>query len=54
VLAWGYNGSGQLGTGTTADSSGPVQVTGLAGVTHVAAGFLSSFAVHTVPYLAGL
>src|SRR5206468_1076785 len=47
VLAWGFNASGQLGNGTTAQVGGPGPVIGLTGVTYVAAGFLSSFAVHT-------
>ncbi len=57
VLAWGYNGFGQLGDGSTASSAGPVQVTGLTGVTQVAAGSESGYAVHvplpTVPDLTG-
>jgi len=48
VLAWGFNSFGQLGNGTTAQVGGPGPVTGLTGATYVAAGFLSSFAVHTV------
>jgi alpha-tubulin suppressor-like RCC1 family protein len=49
ALAWGSNGSGQLGNGTTSDPAGPVQVTGLANATQVAAGGRFSLAVHTVP-----
>jgi len=36
VWAWGYNGSGELGDGTTTDRSMPVQVPGLTGVTAIA------------------
>ena len=53
ALAWGSNGSGQLGNGTTTDPAGPVQVTGLANATQVAGGERFSLAVHTVPYLLG-
>ena len=55
VLAWGSNQGGQLGIGSKAPVTGPVQVTGLTAATQVAAGGRSfSLAVHTVPYLAGL
>jgi alpha-tubulin suppressor-like RCC1 family protein len=60
VLAWGGNGLGQLGIGSsTTQPAGPVQVTGLTGATQVAAGAASGFAVHvpqpllTVPDLTG-
>jgi alpha-tubulin suppressor-like RCC1 family protein len=53
ALAWGSNGSGQLGNGTTTDPAGPVQVTGLANATQVAAGGQFSLAVHTVLGLVG-
>jgi alpha-tubulin suppressor-like RCC1 family protein len=45
VTAWGYNGSGELGNGTTANSDVPVKVRGLAGVTAVSAGTSHSVAL---------
>jgi alpha-tubulin suppressor-like RCC1 family protein len=36
VRAWGYNGGGELGDGTTTDSYSPVPVGGLSGVTAIA------------------
>ena len=38
VLAWGGNQGGQLGIGSKAPVTGPVQVTGLTAATQVAAG----------------
>jgi hypothetical protein len=46
VLAWGSNGYGQLGNGSTAPVTGPVRVTGLTNATQVAAGGEFSLAVH--------
>jgi alpha-tubulin suppressor-like RCC1 family protein len=45
VWAWGSNGSGQLGDGTTTDSSVPVQVSGLLNVVSVASGEYHSLAI---------
>jgi alpha-tubulin suppressor-like RCC1 family protein len=45
VWAWGSNSNGQLGNGTTADSTSPVPVTNLSGVTNIAAGAYHSLAL---------
>ncbi len=45
VWAWGYNGYGQLGDGTTTRRLEPVQITGLTGVIAIAAGGNHSLAL---------
>lgn len=47
VWAWGSNGSGQLGDGSTTDSHVPVQVLGLAGIVAVSAGYSESVALRS-------
>ncbi len=44
VWAWGLNGYGQLGDGTTTDRLTPVELGGLAGVLAIAAGYEHSMA----------
>jgi len=45
VWAWGFNGHGQLGDGTTETRTTPVKISGLAGVIKIAAGDAHSMAV---------
>ncbi|MFA7233171.1 MAG: LamG-like jellyroll fold domain-containing protein [Terrimicrobiaceae bacterium] len=45
VWAWGHNYYGQLGDGTTADRTSPVQVSGLSGVAAVAGEYCHSLAL---------
>ncbi len=45
VVAWGYNGSGQLGDGTLTNSPAPVAVKGVSNAIAVAAGGYSSMAL---------
>jgi alpha-tubulin suppressor-like RCC1 family protein len=45
VQCWGYNGSGELGNGTTTDSSVPISVTGISDAIAVAVGVKRTCAV---------
>ena len=45
VRAWGYNGLGELGNGTTTNSHVPVAVSGLGGITAISAGGNHSLAL---------
>jgi alpha-tubulin suppressor-like RCC1 family protein len=48
VWAWGHNGNGQLGDGSTVQySTTPVQVSGLTGVTAIASGTDTGYALRT-------
>jgi hypothetical protein len=47
VWAWGYNGYGQLGNGTTTNTPVPAQVSGLSGVVAIAAGANHSLALRS-------
>ncbi|OGA48443.1 MAG: hypothetical protein A3G25_17075 [Betaproteobacteria bacterium RIFCSPLOWO2_12_FULL_63_13] len=47
VWAWGWNGYGQLGDGTTNDGVDPVQVSGLPTIAMIAAGWYHNVAVGT-------
>lgn len=45
IKCWGYNGDGELGNGTTTDSTTPVQVSGITDATAISAGIDHSCAL---------
>lgn len=47
VWGWGSNGSGEIGNGSTADASWPVQASGVSGASAVAAGASHTLALKT-------
>ena len=47
VISWGHNASGELGNGTTTDSSTPVNVVGLSDVSRVSSGGAFSLALRS-------
>lgn len=47
VWSWGANSDGELGHGSTADSSTPVQVQELSGVNAIAAGNMSGYTLQS-------
>jgi hypothetical protein len=47
VGAWGLNGYGELGNATLTASSGPVPVSGLTGVTAIAGGWFTGYALRS-------
>jgi len=47
VVAWGFNGNGQLGDNTLTERSSPIQVAGLAGVVGISAGGYHSLALRS-------
>jgi alpha-tubulin suppressor-like RCC1 family protein len=51
VLAWGKNSCGELGDGSTAAISGPVQVPGLTSASQVSAGWEFSLALYVPPWV---
>jgi alpha-tubulin suppressor-like RCC1 family protein len=54
VLAWGYNANGELGNGTTTNSSTPVVVSSLPAVVAIAGGQDHSLAIQLLPAVAVL
>ncbi|MDR0945755.1 MAG: hypothetical protein LBM66_06315 [Bifidobacteriaceae bacterium] len=46
VYAWGWNGTGELGDGTTTDHHTPEQVPGLTDITQITAGYEAAYALN--------